>query len=87
MKNLKRLCAAWGLTLALAVLAFAGDPTPPCSPEPGITSTPPCAAAQMLPDDSLASGERPLPATTDAGEALSVTRATLDLLRGVLLIF
>jgi len=87
MKSLKTLVAALSLTLVFGVTAFAGDPTPPCNPDPGITSTPPCASAQMTPDDSEA------PAETTAGTAstettnFSVVDVTIALVQSALLLF
>src|SRR2546423_15005547 len=59
MKNLKRLCVSVALTLVLGLSVLAGEvQSPPCAPpDPGITETPPCAAAQEMPDDSANPGE------------------------------
>ena len=83
MKRLKNLGAAVALTLAFGVPAFAD-----CSYDPGILSTPPCAAAhQVAPDDSGASGETNAPAATNAGAEVSITDVAINLVQSVLLLF
>ncbi len=86
MKSLKRLGVTVALTFVLAVFAFAGETsTSPCAPpDPGITETPPCAVAQLTPDDSLAPGQTSTPPTSNAS---SVTEVALDLLQSVLSLF
>jgi hypothetical protein len=82
LKNLRKLSTAVLLTLVLAVAAFAGEiPTPPCAPpDPGITETPPCAAAQMSPDDSTAPGETSTPPASNTVDFLAVVDAAMSLL-------
>lgn len=82
MKSLKNLVAAVVLTLVFGVPAFAD-----CSVDPGILSTPPCAAAQIAADDSVAPGETNAPAASNAGAKLSITDVAIDLVQSVLLIF
>jgi hypothetical protein len=86
MKNLRRLGVSVTLMCILAVVAFAGETqAPPCAPpEPGITNTPPCAAAQIMPGDSLAPGEM---SASNAAVTPSVTEVAIDLLQSVLLLF
>ena len=52
MKNFKRLVISVSLTLVLAGAAFADDPTPPCSTNPGELNSPPCSSSQLVADDS-----------------------------------
>ena len=82
MNNLKRLSAAIAFTFVLGVAAFAGEtPTPPCAPpEPGQTSTPPSASAQIRPDDSAAPGETQGPPAANAVDVLSVAKTAIKLL-------
>ena len=80
MKTLKRLGAAIALTFALAFAAFA-DCQPPA---PGEMATPPCSAAQVKPEDPVASAE-PSESSTSSVTEISVT--TLDVLLGALSIF
>jgi hypothetical protein len=72
MRNLRKLVAAAGLVLALAVCAFAGETNaPPCDPNPGEMSTPPCSASQFA-DDSVAPGEMNAPPSSLLAEASTV---------------
>jgi len=82
MKNLKRVSAAVVLTFVLAVTAFAGEtPTGPCAPpQPGQTSTPPCGAAQITPDDSANLRQMSTPPAANAVDVLAVAEAAMNLL-------
>ena len=52
MTTLKRIALGFGLVLALAVSAMAGETNaPPCSPNPGETNTPPCSSSPMVNND------------------------------------
>ena len=85
MKNLRRLGAAFALTLVLGVSAFAGDTaTPPCAP--GDTATPPCASAQAG-DDSVFPGPTNSPPASSSETEYSIAEATVDLLMNVLFLF
>jgi hypothetical protein len=81
MKSLKNLGAAVALTLAFGVPAFAD-----CLVDPGILSTPPCAAAQVAPDDSVAPGETSTPNSSNARAEL-ITEVAVDLIQSVLSLF
>jgi hypothetical protein len=81
MKSLKNLGAAVVLTLVFVVPAFAD-----CLVDPGILSTPPCAAAQVAPDDSVATGETSAPGASNAGAEL-ITEVAVDLVQSVLSLF
>ena len=80
MKTLKRLGAAIALTFVLAFAAFA-DCQPPI---PGIMDTPPCASAQITPDDPVASAE---PSESSTSSVIEISVTTLDVLLGALSIF
>ncbi len=79
MKSLKRLGAAVALTFALALAVFAD-----CVP-PGEVSSPPCTAAQIVPDDP--SGETTAPSTAGTSLEFSITEVAIDLAESVLLLF
>lgn len=89
MKSLKRLGVSITLMFVLALATFAGETnSPPCSqPEPGQVGTPPCAAASMMPGDSLAPGETNAPPASNAGTEFSITDVAIDLLQSVLSLF
>jgi len=82
MKSLKNLGAAVVLTLVLGVPAFAD-----CLVDPGILSTPPCAAAQVAPDDFVSPGETNAPASSNAGAEISIIEVAVDLVQSVLSLF
>jgi len=88
MKNLKQLSAAFALTLVLGLSAFAGETqTPPCPPpDPGEVSSPPCATAQLTPDDSVAPGQTSTPPSSNEASELSIT-ATIELVQSWLSIY
>jgi hypothetical protein len=77
MKQLRQLCAAGALTLALALSAFAGD-----IDTPGITAPPP-------PPSQSVTGEIQTPGVTSSSDiaADSVLEIALDLMQGVLSLF
>ena len=80
MKSLKRLGAATILTFALALTAFA-DCVPPA---PGEVLMPPCSAAQITPDDPVASAE---PSTSSTPGVIEISVTTLDVLLSALSLF
>jgi len=82
MKNLKRLGISLALVCILATVAFA-DGSPCAPPEPGTVNSPPCAAAQITSDDSVAQS----PPASNAGDAASVAELAVDLLQSVLSLF
>ena len=53
MNTLKKLALAITLAMVLAGTAFAQNPNPPCTNDPGETNTPPCSANQMVGDDPV----------------------------------
>jgi len=81
MKMLKSLCAAITLTFAFAFAASA-DCVPPA---PGELTSPPCAAAQIIPDDPAVAGETSTPPNDE--NAFTISEAALDVLLGALSIF
>ena len=81
MKTLKRLSAAIALTFVFAFAAFA-DCQPPA---PGEMNTPPCTAAQITPDDPVASAEPSL--STSSSAVVEISAATLDVLLSALSLF
>jgi hypothetical protein len=83
MKNLKRIGLCITLVCVLAPVALADESQ--CAP--GTVNSPPCAAAQMTPDDSTAPGETQSSPASSAGDATSVTELAIDLLQSVLSIF
>jgi hypothetical protein len=84
MKNLKLLGISVTLLCVLSMTAFA-DETNSCAP--GSTNSPPCAAAQMTPDESVAPGETNYPPASNTGDSVPVTELAVDLLQSVLLLF
>ena len=86
MKNLKRLCVAIALTLAIALSALAGEiQSPPCAPpDPGEIQSPPCSFTQDVPDDATTQLQA---TTTVASDDLSVTTVTVDVLQVMLSLF
>ena len=83
MKTLKRLGAATALTFVFAFAAFA-DCQPPA---PGEMATPPCSAAQITPDDPVASAEPSESSTSSAPNVIEISVTTLDVLLTALSIF
>jgi hypothetical protein len=77
MKTLKRLGAATALTFVFAFGAFA-DCVPPL---PGEMNAPPCAGAQITPDDPSAPGETTTPPNADV---FTISEVAVDLLLGAL---
>jgi len=79
MKSLKTLVAAVSLTLVFGATAFAGEPTLPCNPDPGITSTPPCASAQMTLEESNPPTDTPT--SSNPVDEYSVSEIAMDLIQ------
>jgi hypothetical protein len=53
MKNLKKLATSVLLICIFAMAAFADGGSPPCAPpDPGTANSPPCAGAQLIPEES-----------------------------------
>ena len=78
MNNLRRVVVTLCLTSVLAVTALAGEPlTPPCTMDPGITQTPPCAFAQMTTDDSSQTETALASDTSNTVDVVSVVEETL----------
>lgn len=86
MKNLRKLGAAVVLTSVLALSAFAGEiQTPPCAPpEPGQTSTQPCAG--LLGDADTPTGASTMPGEMGNGRT-SFTEIAADVLLNLLPLF
>jgi len=81
MKNLKLLGISVTLLCVLSMTAFA-DETNSCAP--GATNSPPCAAAQITPDDSTAP-EQVISAPVSGYENdFSVRDVMIDLLQAAL---
>jgi hypothetical protein len=79
MNNLRRLGGAAVLMSVLGLAAFAGEiPTPPCGPNPGETSNPPCASQQSS-SDPTAPGETSTPPVTESFDFLSLAETALAL--------
>ena len=53
MNILRRLALAITLAMVLAGTAFAQNPAPPCTNDPGEINTPPCSANQLVSDDPV----------------------------------
>ncbi len=81
MKTLKRLGTAIALTLVFAFAAFAECPLP------GEMSAPPCTAAQVTPDDPVASAEPSESSTSSAPNVIAISVTALDVLLTALSIF
>jgi hypothetical protein len=82
MTNIKRLTAVVALTFALSMTAFAGDNPPVCNPDPGIMQSPPCAATQLVSDESAP--QKDAQTTLAEESAISLTEATVDVLQSLL---
>ena len=80
MKTLKRLGAAVALTFVFAFAAFAD------CPRPGEMDAPPCSAAQITPDDPVASAEPSEPSTFNSA-SVEISLTTFDVLLSALSIF
>jgi hypothetical protein len=76
MTNLRRLGATVVLLFAFTLTAFADCPAP------GAMDTPPCTAAQALPNDPTAPGQTETPpvAETQSVELPSLAEVALDIL-------
>ena len=87
MKALRTVSISVAFTLVLAISAFADEtPAGPCAPpEPGETHAPPCATAQLTPDDSATQGQTETMAS--ASDAVSLGDLAVDVLQSVLLLF
>lgn len=87
MQKLRKLAVVAALSVTFAVTAFA-DGTAPCAPpEPGQTNTPPCAMAQVAPEDSVAPSGTTVSSPSNNGTECAVTEITLDLIESILLLF
>ena len=88
MKSPKRLGLSFVLVSVFALTVFAGQTRAECTPPaPGQTDTPPCGAAQVTPDDSVAPGQTDTPLASNAEVTPSVTEVAVDLLQSVLSLF
>ena len=83
MKTLKRLVGVIALTSVFAFAALA-DCVPP---NPGEVNSPPCSAAQITPDDPVASAEPSDSSTSSASNVIEISVTTLDVLLGALSLF
>jgi hypothetical protein len=83
MKTVKGLVGVIALTFVFALAAFA-DCTPP---DPGEVHAPPCSAAQITPDEPVASAEPIESSTSSSGGVIEISVTTLDVLRSALSIF
>jgi len=82
MKTFKILVGVIALTFMFAFAAFADC----VSPDPGEVHAPPCSAAQIAPDDPVASAE-PSESVTTNSAAVEISVTTLDVLLSALSIF
>ncbi len=80
MTNFKGMTAAIAMTLALGISAFAD-----CPARDGIIQSPPCAATQLLSDESATQTD--VQTTLTEESAISLTEATIDVLQSLLTIF
>ena len=86
MKNLKSFCCVVGLTLIFGTSVVVVGQAGAGGCEPGIILTPPCAAAQITPDDPAVVGQTDaLPASS--GTEISVANVTIELLQIALPLF
>ena len=83
MKTLKRLVGVIALTFVFAFAVF-GDCVPPA---PGEVSSPPCSAAQIAPDDPVASAEPSESSTSPSAGVIEISVTTLDALLSALSLF
>jgi len=82
MRTVKGLALGMALMLTLALSASAQ--TQQCPP-PGEIPTPPCSAAQVVPEDSGASGEITSPLSPE--DVLTISETTLGVLLSALSLF
>lgn len=82
MKILKKLGTIVCLTLIFGVHAFAD-----CSVDPGILSTPPCAAAQPAPDDPMPSNPPTIQTQSPSVFEITVTDAAIEVITNLLTVF
>ena len=90
MTSLKQLGGSTLLALALAVTAFAGDPTclNPGQTEtmPGQTGTMPCSVAQLAPDEPGTKADLSGSPVSDAVEN-AITETAIDIVQSLLLLY
>lgn len=87
MKNLKSFCCVFGLTLIFGTSVVVVGQAGAGGCEPGIILTPPCAAAQITPDDSAVVGQTDALPASSAGTEISVANVTIELLQIALPLF
>lgn len=89
MKNLKRLGVSVTLLFVLSLTTLAGHPNSPlCEPPlPGQTDTPPCAAAQVVTEDSRIPGATNASPASNSGAEYSIAEIAVDLFQSALLLF
>lgn len=85
MKNLRQLCVAVVLTLALTISAFAGDIEFPVAPPATSSATTATATTGQI-ETGVASTSMTT-AGSQSASAPSITETVLNLLRGVLSLF
>ena len=78
MKTLQRLVGVIALTFMFAFGAFA-DCVPP---NPGEVQSPPCSAAQVTPDEPVASAKPSDSSTSSSAGVIEISVTTLDVLLG-----
>ena len=86
MKNLKNFCCVVSLTLIFGTsVVVVGQAGAGC--QPGEILTPPCAAAQITPDDPAVVGQTDALPASSAGTEISVANVTIELLQIALPLF
>jgi len=86
MTNLKKLGTSVLLICIFAIAAFADGGSPLCTPpEPGTVNSPPCAAAQLIPEES--SLQTNAVTSSNPVDQYVVSEVALDLVQSLLSIY
>jgi hypothetical protein len=86
MKNLKKLATSVLLICIFAMAAFADGGSPACAPpDPGTVNSPPCAGAQLIPEEP--SPQTNAVTSSNPIDEYVVSEVALDLVQSLLSIF
>jgi hypothetical protein len=86
MKTLKKLATSVLLICIFAMTAFADGGSPPCAPpDPGTVNSPPCAGAQLIPEES--SPQTNVVTSSNPIDEYVVSEVALDFVQSLLSIY
>jgi hypothetical protein len=86
MKSLKKLATSVLLICIFAMAAFADGDSPPCAPpDPGTVNSPPCAGAQLIPEES--SPQTNAVSASNPTDEYVVSEVAFDLVQSLLSIY